>query len=99
MKATIGSVSHGTMRCEDLIPAFLGELAAIEGNTKRVQDWKAEYEAEDGGENPHAIPRVEVMDEILDELFNALDEHSPEGCMFGSHPGDGSDYGFWPYEE
>lgn len=87
----IGSISHGTMRREDLIPTFVAEL-------KRHQT--AEQYAE---LIAHAESIVDFDDEaagdVLCDLFDALDEVAPEGTYFGAHPGDGSDYGFWPCEE
>jgi len=36
--------------------------------------------------------------EIIVSLFDALDQLSPDGQYFGSHPGDGADFGYWENE-
>ena len=85
---TIGTISEGTMRPEDLIPAFAGELKSLDtegeytsliAEAEKITDWESDN-----------------VNYILEELFDALDSFSPPYCYFGSHPGDGSDCGFWP---
>lgn len=94
MKAEIGSISHATMRNEDLIPVFLEELKRLDDGThaRLIKDIEQNqnsttyddyYESEDAQWD-------------LEELFDALNEHAPPYCYFGAHQGDGSDYGFWP---
>jgi hypothetical protein len=39
------------------------------------------------------------FDWLLSDLFDALNDIAPDGCYFGAHPGNGSDYGFWEVEE
>jgi hypothetical protein len=96
--ASIGSVSSGTMRTEDLIPAFAWELNYYlkrqPKSFKRAEYRKLIREAE-------KIEKEETFDTeeagyTLEELFEALETFAPPYCYFGAHEGDGSDYGFWP---
>lgn len=94
-KASFGSISHGTMRPEDLIPAFAHELRRLRGalpgklyNAIRAMDACA-LDAD----------REEFADDILNDLFEYLNEYAPPCGYFGSHPGDGADYGFWLHED
>ena len=92
-KASIGSISHGTIRLEDLIPTFAWELkymadptdahaAALVAEADKLED----YESADASD-------------LLGELFDALNEYAPPYCEFCANEGDGSDYGFWPVWE
>lgn len=84
MKAPmIGSVSHGTMRPEDLIPTFIDTLRELD--PARADQFAIEWQES----------RQADRDAILEELFDALNDHAPAYFYFGAHPGDGSDYGFW----
>ena len=88
----LGTVSHGTMREEDLIPDFLYELEhqkhLAREHRKLCRDINARMNAEDYYESEDAS-------EDLSELFDALDAYAPPFFYFGAHPGDGSDYGYW----
>lgn len=87
------SVSHGTLRSIDLIPEFLGVLQ---------QYAKDRYDAYVKA-NPEVLDLDGMDDEtlsyVVDELIDELNAVAPEGTYFGSHPGDGSDFGFWTMDE
>lgn len=93
--ASFGTVSHGTLRNEDLLASFADELEwqcdqnkGIKGNAAR-RKLIAEARRVD--------PESEEADWILNEgLFDALDEFTPPYAYFGALEGDGSDFGFWP---
>ena len=36
---------------------------------------------------------------VNEELFDRLNDIAPEGCLFGSHEGDGALFGFWTVED
>lgn len=107
--ATIGSVSHATLRTDHLLSAFLGEL---EWQMARNGDYFSRHEnfplrdrlasligeAQDAfREDGEDVENEEIASELVGELAYALTEYfAPPYCYFGAHCGDGSDFGFWP---
>jgi len=88
--ASIGSISSGTMREEDLIPCFISELEYLEHpQAKEHRDVWEELDQND------KETYVDECASLLEELFEALDECAPDFCYFGTHYGDGADFGFW----
>lgn len=93
-----GTVIHGTLRTADLLDAFADELERLitmaslpadphPGNMTLVHEARA------------VAPETDEADEIVQDLIDALNEYAPDGHYFGSHPGDGADFGFWAVEE
>lgn len=94
-KASIGTISHGTLRAEDLIDSFLDELnrlasAKADSILADYEDYEAACEDED-----HDFWTNDA-DEMVNALQDALNEYAPPFCYFGATEGDGSDFGFWP---
>ena len=88
-KVSIGTISHGTLRDEDLLEAFADELERLTGNeTKLVAEARGllEIGMNDG----------EASSNCVAELMDALNKFTPPHVWFGAHEGDGSDFGFWP---
>lgn len=92
--ASLGSVSSGTMRTEDLLYALSREVEfqlgrqssrfprrAFRKLVKEAQNVE-DYDSEDAGY-------------IVEALFEALEQFAPPYAYFGAHPGDGSGYGYW----
>lgn len=91
------SLSSGTMRTADLIPAFMHflESNARDKHALMIIEYNA---TELSGENL-TNEQQEQADYMLEELFNTINSIAPKGYYFGAHPGDGTDYGFWEAEE
>lgn len=92
-------ISSGTLRPQDLIPRYLDALrelapAAYEQVTMPACGFSAfpSYAAEN---TDHDWWRSEDCDALLESLCEALQEHAPEGFVFGAHEGDGASMGFW----
>jgi hypothetical protein len=119
-KVTIGTVSEGTLRTEDLLEEFAGELHRLDKDNTLLATveklWAAshdmEYRERDGWEYclncgncedeldqlcSEASARIsEHADYLVQELTDALNSYCPPFVYFGTHPGDGADFGFWP---
>ena len=87
----LGSISTGTLRTLDLLEAFASEAEARCGDmaTKAVSTARIYLD-------PDAIVDDEQAQETLDELRFLLEDSCPPFVYFGTHPGDGADFGFWP---
>ena len=98
----IGSISHGTLRTCDLIPAFLDaveQFAPAHYEALMVQPFSfIPAYVQDEGEDSEWWNSDEAA-EKLEQLTTILDENAPEGTYFGAHEGDGSDFGFWPLND
>lgn len=100
---TPGTVSHGTLLTYDLANAFLGALETVAPAVYQqlvfpcgmVPDYLRAIVA--GRSSDYW--QTEAADDFVASLFDALNEHAPEGYYFGAHEGDGSDFGFWAIEE
>lgn len=90
------SLSHATMRPDDLIPifvAFLLENKALLADPDEIDAINNRMRSGcyfDSGDADY---------DLNETLFEALNDIAPEGCHFGAHIGDGSDYGFWFHDE
>lgn len=110
MKNIEGTVISGTMRDQDTIPAFLATALELLGHKgpdahnmipakRNALEMLADITCR------HAMPDYfgEANDDKragdVEFLFDTLDYLAPEGFYFGSHPGDGADYGFWQHEQ
>ena len=95
-KAEIGTISHATMLSRDLIPAFTSELERLNGDAKLIEECNVWMRV---SSDEHDIKGDdEYASQLVEALFDALDELAPPFCYFAAHPGDGSDYGFWPMD-
>jgi hypothetical protein len=105
------SVSHGTLREKDLLPRFVEVLDELkeEATFAPRSDSPLQVEFIDRvetrlGDIERRIEHPEYyksdsMPWDLRMLFDLLNRFAPEGFYFGTHPGDGSDFGFWEVEK
>ena len=92
------SLSHGTMIASDVFNAIEHLLPSkmvrsFWHNWNMYERWRGEDEEKSG----EYRERAEYI--LNEDAWDYLNNIAPEGCYFGAHPGDGSDYGFWQGEE
>ena len=85
---TIGTLIHGTLRDEDLLPAFASELRRVGVLTNHVALLRSAY-FENLTDHPEGAA------DIVNDLIDALNEYAPSHMYFGAIEGDGSDFGWW----
>jgi hypothetical protein len=98
-KPEIGTISHGTCRPQDLLDAFSSalELYGAEGeHNSLIQEAQAVLLLDSLG---YEVADTNSAAELISEISDALNEYAPDGCYFGAHEGDGSDFGFWPIND
>jgi len=102
-----GTIVSGTMRNEDIIPELYSYLASMYPNDiVDMANSGTEY-VETLTALKKEISTIEIREdwdseyasEVCLGLFDAITEFIPEGYYCGSHPGDGSDFGIWRYED
>lgn len=98
-----GSVSHGSMRPEDvwsacryLLPKRNTKKATFINEGDKLFQFVISYE----GDKLQETTEYERFNQIVfEDMFDYLNEVAPKGMYFGAHIGDGSDYGFWSDED
>jgi methyl-accepting chemotaxis protein len=97
------TVSHGTLRTTDLLQSFASEAESVADNNPDL-DHEQSKALRDLANEAYALIEngnadSETGSEVVGELQDALSSAAPEGWWFGTHPGDGSDFGYWPVED
>ena len=88
----LGSISTGTLRPEDLLEAFHSTIEPLQTQQAEAEGTPIVL-ADDGymdGNEPYSD------EELLTIYTEQLESFCPPFVYFGTHPGDGADFGFWP---
>lgn len=97
------SVSHATLRPQDLIPPFLEVIKDTPEYQQMIcqinPDWNFTVITDPSADDNDERWQSDYIIMFLDELFDVLNNYAPEGYYFGSHIGDGSDFGYWKIDQ
>ncbi|MBO0715708.1 MAG: hypothetical protein J2P55_00025 [Rhizobiales bacterium] len=106
-KASPGTVIHGTLKTDDLLESFASELEhniqrnaqafasdALQAERNRLTALITEARGAIGADDVGGM-----ASDIVDSLIDALQAFAPDGHYFGTHEGDGADFGYWPCDD
>jgi hypothetical protein len=101
----LGTISHGTMRVQDTMPALLSALDGIklsaedrktcDGVQRCLDAWLA---VDDEDTDSDSATDLDLEMEMNETLLPLAASYAPDYCYVGSHPGDGSDLGVWVWD-
>jgi hypothetical protein len=97
-----GTVSHGTLRTQDLLRSFADEYQRVLpfNGFSLAYDAREMADKLDASGQPATDDALQTAEGILEVLFEELDAIATrQGFYFGAHPGDGSDFGYWAIED
>ena len=90
----IGTLIHGTLRDEDLLPAFADELERVAFPPPSDEPFTSLL---DDARHPETtITDTYTAADIVHDLMDALQDYAPVHMYFGAIEGDGADFGWWP---
>ena len=91
------SVSSGTMIAEDIVDAINRTIPNpyLDPIDKALAEFSHLRDVDGKVKDVFLETARFILNEDIWEHLNSI---APEGCYFGSHPGDGCDYGFWEIE-
>lgn len=108
---TLGSVSEGTLRAQDLLPVFAQQLGeCMKAAPERVPpemhrahlnllaDAVRVIDTGAWGDDGDAR-KFEFVCALIEELQTTINEYAPPFVMFGAHPDDPACVGWWPDNE
>lgn len=95
----MGTISHGTLRHQDLLRTFADELDYLGWSNRHALCIEARESADKLDAETVSAADTDEAANVLEGLMEALDRACPPGVYFGTLEGDGSDFGFWQIED